>query len=96
MRQKSPLNALALLIRNGPRHGTLARLGDQKRSICTVTGQSVLQPSANVKAVRKEIERILQRCEAIALFGFTLVDWWLRSAETRALRVAFSAPASNQ
>ena len=38
----------------------------------------VLQPSANVTAVRKEIERILQRCEAIALFGFTPVDWWLR------------------
>jgi hypothetical protein len=38
----------------------------------------VLQPSADVKAVRKEIERILQRCESIALLGFTPVDWWLR------------------
>ena len=38
----------------------------------------VLQARANVKAVRKNIERILQRCEAIGLFGFTPVEGWLR------------------
>jgi hypothetical protein len=38
----------------------------------------VLQTTANVKAVRREIQRVLGRCEALGMVGFTPVDWFLR------------------